>query len=260
LIPGQGEFVDVPKGLTAEEYYNMPKVKSLGQGMKPEDIPNCSGARNETSDFDKEVVKKLAKDAKEAHEKAHGSLPGHVQKILDEFLKPPSINWKVVLRQFVAATIKAGTKKTWRKENRRKLPLKGSLKERKAKIVLALDTSGSIFGTPELLEEFWAEILGIRKAYNADITVVECDAEIQSVYTLKQSMKPVQPSGGGGTSFVPVYAYIAEKRMKVDVLIYLTDLYGCFPEKEYVRTLWVVCEGGANEVPFGKMIKIERRK
>ena len=168
------------------------------------------------------------------------------------------MNWKQVLKQKIAATVKANMKRTWRKENRKKCDwLKGRMKDRILRVTLVLDTSGSIFGDPELLAEFYGEIGGIQKVYNAEMQVIECDAAVANTYMLKRGARPnPSPQGGGGTSFRPPYAWLAEHHKVTDVVVYLTDLYGDFPEKEPVKTIWCVCPGGADKVPWGQTVRM----
>ena len=64
-------------------------------------------------------------------------------------------------------------------------------------------------------------------------------------------------TGGGGTSFVPPFKHVKEKRIPCDVLIYLTDLEGDFPEgnDRIMNTIWVTIKD--HPVPFGKRVLIE---
>jgi predicted metal-dependent peptidase len=271
LIPGKGQFANFPKMKSAEEYFELLKQMSQDQAGKGSKCNSHSahgkkapgqgeGEDQETSDFDKEVMRKAAQEAKDSADKydQRGRLPGDIEKIVNDFLRPPTVNWKQVLRQKIAATVKANTKRTWRKENRRKLDyLKGKMKDRILRVTLVLDTSGSIFGDPELLSEFYGEINGIQKVYNSEMLVIECDAMVANTYTLRSGQRPnPSPKGGGGTSFRPPYQWLAEHKKTTDVVVYLTDLYGDFPEKEPVKTIWCVCPGGADKVPWGQIVKM----
>lgn len=278
LIPGKNQFKNFPLKRSAEEYFELLKQMSQQQqgkgskcnshsahGQKAPGQGGEDGSKDqETSDFDKEVMRRAAEESKDAADKydQRGRLPGDIEKIVNDFLRPPTVNWKQVLRQKIAATVKANTKRTWRKENRRKLDyLKGKMKDRILRVTLVLDTSGSIFGDPELLAEFYGEISGIQKVYNTEMLVIECDAAVANTYTLKSGARPnPAPQGGGGTSFRPPYQWLAEKKKQTDVVVYLTDLYGDFPEKEPVKTIWCVCPGGAEKVPWGQVVRMTPTK
>jgi len=271
LIPGQGEFKDWKKGLSAEEYYDKLEKEyekqgggegeyekqGGGEGEHKHEKCNCDAASRDIPDeFTREVYRKAVEEAvKVAQQRGH--LPLDLEKAINEFVKPPKINWKVLLRQYVAAAVKANSLTTWRRENRKQLEIKGKMKDRILRLGLAIDTSGSIFGDPELLQEFYSEIVGIQKAYKSEIQIIECDAEIQKTYVLKTGRRPdAKFKGGGGTSFCPPYKWLIENKKRIDVLVYLTDLCGVFPDKEYYRTVWCVSKDGADEAPWGRLIKL----
>jgi predicted metal-dependent peptidase len=126
-----------------------------------------------------------------------------------------------------------------------------------------IDTSGSVVSDVEMLGQFMAEIEGLQRVYNADIFMIECDWEVQKTYTLKNRKKPERRlAGGGGTSFVPPYEWLMKNKKSTDVLIYLTDLYGEFPKKEFYRTIWVVKTNGGQhpKPPFGRVVNISKEK
>jgi len=43
---------------------------------------------------------------------------------------------------------------------------------------------------------------------------------------------PGEIHGGGGTSFVPVFDWLAECRLRPDLLLYFTDAEGDFPQRQ----------------------------
>ena len=63
--------------------------------------------------------------------------------------------------------------------------------------------------------------------------------------------------GGGGTSFKPVFEYVATKCEQPDLLIYFTDGYGDVPEKPAYPVMWVITPGGKNIVPWGMEAKMD---
>jgi len=69
--------------------------------------------------------------------------------------------------------------------------------------------------------------------------------------------------GRGGTDFRPVFEWVAQQAhsesILPDVLIYLTDGYGTFPEREsQYPTLWILTEHGIPSVPFGVPIRLAK--
>lgn len=100
-------------------------------------------------------------------------------------------------------------------------------------IVFAIDTSGSM--TTKMLSDIVGELRAFRETFPCKLTVIQADAAIQSV-TEYEAMdgtevpKLLSIQGGGGTSFAPVFEWIAENSQdaQLPVLIYATDGYGSF--------------------------------
>jgi predicted metal-dependent peptidase len=139
---------------------------------------------------------------------------------------------------------------------------KGAIPKRTIKIGLAIDTSGSVSDTD--FKEFISEIKGIQKCYKNETTVMECDAAIQKVYTLKPYSKlDTKFKGRGGTDYEPVFKKIQdEPKYQPELLIYFTDFYCTFPKKApRFPVLWVVCTNGDknNKPPFGAVIRMKKK-
>jgi len=122
-------------------------------------------------------------------------------------------------------------------------------------IVIAVDTSGSI-GKREL-EQFAGEISAIsEEAQPEAIHVVYCDAAVQSAQEFRPS-EPVQlePKGGGGTDFRPVFEWVGKNDIAPVCFIYLTDLCcDLYPEATEYPVLWVT--DSRRKAPFGETIRI----
>jgi predicted metal-dependent peptidase len=86
--------------------------------------------------------------------------------------------------------------------------------------------------------------------------VVYCDAAVQSFQEFGPS-KPIElePKGGGGTDFRPVFEWVNENQIAPVCLIYLTDLcchsYPAIPE---YPVLWVT--DSRRTAPFGQTVRI----
>jgi predicted metal-dependent peptidase len=134
-----------------------------------------------------------------------------------------------------------------------------SLQSELLKIVVAIDTSGSI--DERRLAQFFAEFEAIMQRFNSfEIDLVACDSKIQ----YHQKFYPgdileYRTKGGGGTDFRPVFHFMAEQIDNPTLLLYFTDAQGRFPEFEPgFDTLWVLPD--AAEVPFGEKLIIEDEK
>jgi len=121
--------------------------------------------------------------------------------------------------------------------------------------VIAVDTSGSI-GTEEL-EQFAGEITAISDEAQPEIIhVVYCDAAVQSSQQFEPS-EPItlEPKGGGGTDFRPVFEWVELHGLRPACLIYLTDLCcSSYPQEPDYPVLWAT--DSCSVAPFGDTIRI----
>lgn len=125
----------------------------------------------------------------------------------------------------------------------------------KAKIVIAIDSSGSIDGA--LLSQFLAEVDSIMNTYeNFEIDLLVADAKVHEHHILYPGDElSYTLKGGGGTNFENTFEYINENIDEVNLLLYFTDGFGKFPEDEaFFETVWVLSD--EVEVPFGRTIFI----
>lgn len=110
-------------------------------------------------------------------------------------------------------------------------------------LAVALDTSGSCGG--HIMRAFLGELLAILRDAGGpkmEFTLIQCDAEIQSVQTMtredtvERMMKGMKISGFGGTDFRPVFQYIKKANDSLEGkhfrgLLYLSDGFGAFPKE-----------------------------
>jgi len=188
--------------------------------------------------------------------KTCGREPLAVERNLQESSQSKQ-DWRSALRDFVAARTPADY--SWTPPNRRHvyagLYLPSVVREGIGKIVIAVDTSGSI--GDEELAQFAGEITAIAdEAQPEGIHVVYCDAAVQSTQEFVAS-EPVllEPKGGGGTDFCPAFEWVEQNGIEPVCLIYLTDLLcNSFPEPPSYPVLWVTDSRGT--APFGDTIQI----
>lgn len=109
-------------------------------------------------------------------------------------------------------------------------------------LAVALDTSGSCCG--EVMKNFLGELLAILRdagGPRVQMTLIQCDAEIQKIQTLSRDESPdsllddFTVYGCGGTDFRPVFDYIEQQRQDPEGrqfrgLLYLSDGCGTFPD------------------------------
>lgn len=202
----------------------------------------------DSTDLSEQLAENIVRSmVSEAVSKTRGNVPASIKQMIDEMMES-KVNWRGILRNFVAKRRSTKKSPTWRKRSRRLGTLvPGNKKNRKLNLVVAVDTSGSV--SDKELALFTGEIQKIYQS-GADITVIECDAAVQNVY---QYTKKIERSNGmtfkgrGGTDFRPVFEYILDPvktKVKPDAVIFLTDGYGPAPDVFKIPTLWCLTPGG----------------
>jgi len=167
-------------------------------------------------------------------------------------------DWRAILRDFVTARNPSDYR--WSPPNRRHvasgLYLPSFRRDGIGEIVVAVDTSGSI-GAEEL-KQFAGEISAIAEEVRPErIQVVHCDAAVNSVQEFSPG-EPIrlEPKGGGGTDFRPVFAWIRQERLAQACVIYLTDLCcHSYPEPPDYPVLWAT--DSRRKVPFCETVHID---
>ena len=216
-----------------------------------------SGDGDSGNETDKDWLLALAQATNQARD--CGDLPGGLERLVEKLLYP-KLDWRELLERFISA--RARNDYAWTPPSRRHLHmglyLPSLSTEQLPEVVLAVDTSGSI--TPEELEQFAAELSSILEAYDTTIRVVWCDLEITGEQTFTRADLPLelQPQGGGGTDFRPVFNLIDRKNIDLACLVYLSDMEcGQFPEREPdYPVLWARTGGAGYTPPFGEVIDI----
>jgi predicted metal-dependent peptidase len=190
-----------------------------------------------------------------------GKLPGCIEALVDHLVNPV-VPWEQVLERFVDAT--ASSDYTYKKPDRRFIAddiiIPDLHDETLGTIVVALDTSGSIYGVPEVLASFETELNGILQRCRPEKTIViQCDARVTQVdeYPAGDTIT-LRPKGGGGTDFRPVGDYIKKHNLDPRVVIYLTDLEGVFPPQPGwdFPTIWCVYNNPEQVAPFGETVHL----
>jgi predicted metal-dependent peptidase len=124
----------------------------------------------------------------------------------------------------------------------------------KVKVVIAVDSSGSIDGS--LLSRFLAEVESIMNTFtNFEIDLLIADAKVQEHHVLcAGDQLSYTIKGGGGTNFENTFTYIDENMDDVNLLLYFTDGFGKFPLDEgNFDTIWVLTKDEI-DLPFGRAI------
>lgn len=197
---------------------------------------------------------RLLHQASEQTLKKQGTVPGEIKAIIElAKVEKPKFNWRKYIRRFTGDSTKIFTKKQRRKENRRYDDNPGLKVKMRQKMLVAIDTSGSV--KPRELKEFMNEIYHIWKT-GVEVVIIQCDTRIQSIIEYKGKFE-LDISGRGGTQFDPVLEYF-NQHPKYTSLIYFTDGECGYKIEPKNSVLWVLSEESKmnNSLP-GRVIKLE---
>ena len=189
--------------------------------------------------------------------KKYGDLPLDIEVLIPE-LFDSQIDWKNELYEVIEQSMKFDY--TLSPPNKRyisqgiALP---SLGGTKAKIVIAIDSSGSI--DEVLLATFLSEVQGIMNQFdNFEIDLIYADVKVhEHTILLPGDLLEQKIVGGGGTNFENTFKYIEENIYDITLFLYFTDGIGKFPKEESIfETIWVLASDEV-EVPFGRTIQLK---
>ena len=183
-----------------------------------------------------------------------GKVPAGLKRTL-EGAAEAQVDWRELLRRLWSDTIPADS--SWLRPNRRHiwsgLYLPGVVREGTGEIAIAVDCSGSV--NARQLRLFEAEIRSILEGQRPErVHVLYFDAEVHKVDTyVAGEMLHLEPVGGGGTDFGPCFDWLNEHGIHPQTIVFLTDLYGSFPESapDY-PVIWA--STGSRQAPFGSVI------
>ena len=136
---------------------------------------------------------------REAISKTRGNIPAGLDAVIEELFREPIIRWQDVLKNYIGR-IPIPFKRTCTRLDRRqphRLDIQGKLPDAFYKIVCVIDVSGSM--SNENVAICLNEVLSIvslqKKKF--DITVIEFDVEISSIYHIKnkRDIKKIKRTG-----------------------------------------------------------------
>jgi predicted metal-dependent peptidase len=274
------EYFRFPDGLAAEEYYrklvdpfDTGNLKGSGSGTAERDDAGLSGdgfSESSCMSLDdhsiweeadstplrlaEEMVRGMVRDA---WKRCDGELPAELRPLVESLLAPPSVPWRMILRQFLATAGRVGRKATWQRENRRFThTTPGSRKKHRLNLLIGVDVSDST-NAPELREAFAREIVRIARGRETSLTVLYANSHIQRIESFRgNSVMAESYHGGGFTDLQPVFEYARTMRPQPAAVIYLTDGFGPAPPEMEFPTLWVLTAEGEKPVPWGVELRL----
>tara|TARA_B100000282_G_scaffold66781_1_gene44972 strand:+ start:824 stop:2011 length:1188 start_codon:yes stop_codon:yes gene_type:complete len=260
LIPGEGPFKDLPKGMSAEWYLaNLPKKQTSKEEQEyyeegedgeqsqgdadglPDTLDDHSGwakCSQEVKDMAKERLKDIIKKAGDECAKSNnwGSVPQDCRKKIMKVLET-KVDWKKVLRYFVKASQKANRSSSIKRINRRYAYIHpGRKSNRVAKVAVSIDQSGSV--SDDMLSKFFAELGKLAEV--AEFVVVPFDTRVDEnlVWTWKKGKRvAMERVMSGGTDFDAPTEYVNGKDF--DGHIILTDMMAPKPRPSKCQRMWM---------------------
>ena len=167
-----------------------------------------------------------------------GSLAGNFAEQLKASAKA-RINWRNVLSGFRASILSTQRKLTRMRPNRRTgFDNMGSIRRFDTKVLVAVDVSGSISSSD--LSYFYGVVNSAFRYGFTAVDVIQFDAGVRVVQSLKKVLRDVIAVGRGGTSFQEPIDYANENGY--DGLVILTDGYApepIIPDNMRCKLVWV---------------------
>lgn len=272
---GYGSEVQLP--LLGPEFFNLEHdkpfewyVRKIDEMLDDEGVNGANDEEGEASDKDKaeDASKKKINDALKlamdgAAERAElweedemraqeindliekmnswGNMPGNVVQQIQASTKA-RIDYRKIMQGFRASVLSTTMRLTRMRPNRRTgFQQMGSVRKFDTKLLVAVDVSGSI--SDKTLSHFYSVINKFFKYGINEIDCVQFDCELGEVKPIRKASRTVQVFGRGGTSFQPIFDYLAEHNI-YDGLIILTDGGAPHPKMDesiQANILWV-CE------------------
>ncbi len=276
-----GGFITLPKGglldhkyagLDSQTVYNMLRQDKNDDGGAGGDGDGGAGLDDHDwesgESMSQEEIEQVAKDINQAIRQGQlmaGKLGGNQSRALGSLIEP-KVDWREQLREFVSSTAVGKDMSTWQRVNRRWLQhdtyMPSTITETVGRIVVAVDTSGSI-GGPELTK-FLSEVQGICiNAMPEKVDLIYWDTEVAAheMYTQEQLAKlssSTKPAGGGGTDVACVAKYLKDNQIRPECVIVLTDgyIYGDWGTWN-VPVLWTIVGGNKVVPPMGTTIHLD---
>ncbi|MEJ2694857.1 MAG: VWA-like domain-containing protein [Candidatus Thiodiazotropha sp.] len=228
------------------------RQQQSGSGSAADQPPPLSPDEAETLNI--QWQQRLAGAAQQAMQV--GKLDGAIARMVDHLLQP-QLPWRLLVARYMTAIARDDFSymRPSRREGEFILP---SLRSNQVELVVALDTSGSI--QDDEMGEFLAEINALKGQIRARVTLLACDSAIAEdapwIYEAWEEFElPTRITGGGGTSFTPVFKWVAEQDLRPDLLVYFTDAEGAFPKQQPAYpVIWLV--KGKGKTPWGERIQL----
>lgn len=217
--------------LSAEQYYDLLPEDSeescdCGSGAdairRDYELPGDSPIGLPAEDLPS-IVRAVANEIRSA---PPGTIPGGLSRWAESLV--PVIPWETVLRACVRRGLLSGSGGadfSWSSPSRRARPpiILPRLRNRRLSAFCVVDTSGSM--DDALINRALAEVCGVAKSLSVDnVYLASCDTHA-TYHGRFNARHRFELFGGGGTSLERALPLIDENRLKIELVVFVTDGY-----------------------------------
>ena len=260
---------NLPKDCIKQEKYGLPPM--CGTKWYYENIPEDKDDDptldvhdwkdfQDLSDAEKKLIENqidhIAKQTAEQVQKLQGRIPAGFQDYIKNLFaqRPAVFNWKAYFRRVLGNSIKSYIKSTRYKPSHRFKGQPGTALKFKPKVLVAVDTSGSV--SNEELQDFFTEINYLHKS-GVSVDILEFDAKIQHKFEYKGKKTEIKIVGRGGTDATECFQHYKEHR-EYSTLVVFTDGYLNIDLPKCQNVIWVITSNGARQKYPGTTIYIPK--
>jgi predicted metal-dependent peptidase len=259
----QGQGPGKPKPGQSEEATSV-KIGGKTYDTTPRDKHDWSKAAGAKSDEIKEQEAKIDQAIQQSALIA-GAMGADIPRAIKELLTPEE-DWRDVMQDFVTQSMSGRDEYSYRRYNVRRLAddlyRPSTISERIGRLVVAIDTSGSI-RQEDISRVCGALALICEQVNPEEVVVLWWDTEVhaeQVLYGNYSNLADVlKPVGGGGTQLSCVSDYLNDRRMDADCMVVFTDGYveSNVRWSTRVPALWVVKGNSRFAPPSGALVEFK---
>lgn len=238
--------------------------KGQGNGDEMVDAHDWDGAKD-LSDTEKRDLQKDIDEAIRQGALAAGKSGSGGNRDIDELMET-HVDWREVLREFIATTCAGNDYSTWRQPSKRYIAgglyMPRGVSESVGELCVEIDMS---YSTWSIVPYFLGEIKGICQQVRPEtLRVIYWDTEVvkEQVFLLDDLdniENIIKPAGGGGTTVSCVPNYCNEHGIKPQAHIVLTDGYlgGDWGTGWNAPVMWCICDNKSAVPKHGKIVHID---
>ena len=243
---------NMPEKQGTKWYYENLEQYAEKAGFKIIHIPEIGSHENwkdfaDLSDAEKELVKQQintqAKHCAEEIIKQQGKIPGELKTYIDSLFKERDaiFNWKSYFRRVIGNSIQSFIKSTRYKPSKRFKDQPGNILKFKPKVLVAVDTSGSV--SDNELSDFFTEIDHLHKS-GVTVDILEFDTKITNIFTYKNKNQKIEICGRGGTDVTEAWNYY-KNHSEYSTFVIFTDGYLTYKDLPHCKNvIWVISSSG----------------